>query len=78
MRVVEPSGRFVFRVWFGEAVHPRQEIADELVELGALLEWSSTNLLAVDASDEAPAQAIADHMAEQERLNRLIFETARS
>jgi hypothetical protein len=59
-RVVERSGRFVFRVWFGEAFHPRQEVADELAELGALLEWSSANLLAVDAADEAHAQVIAD------------------
>ena len=76
--MVERSGRFVFRVWFGEAFHPRQEVADELTERGALLEWSSANLLAVDAADEANAQRIADYLAEQEGAGRLMFETGRS
>jgi hypothetical protein len=78
VRVVERSGRFVFRVWFGETFHPRQQVADELAELGALLEWSSANLLAVDAADEAHAQAIADYLKEQEHARRLIYETGRS
>lgn len=51
-QVVEPSGRYVFRVWFGESLHPRDEVAEELSRLGALFEWSSVNLLAVDAADE--------------------------
>jgi Domain of unknown function (DUF4265) len=75
--VVEPSGRFVFRVWFGEAFHPRQKVADELTERGAL-EWSSANLLAVDAPNEERAQVIADYLAEQERTGRLTFEAGRS
>src|SRR6266550_5216238 len=54
--VVQRSGRFVFRVWFGESFHPRQEIADQLSDLGALLEWSSDNLLAVDANGAPLAQ----------------------
>lgn len=76
--VVERSGRFVFRVWFGEAVHPQQEIAGELAALGVLFEWSSANLLAVDAADETQAQMIADYLAEQEDSGRLIFETGSS
>jgi hypothetical protein len=63
-RVMERSGRFVFRVWFGEAFNSRQEVADELAEFGALLEWSSANLLAVDAGDQAHAQTIAAYLAE--------------
>jgi uncharacterized protein DUF4265 len=78
VRVLERSGRFVFRVWFGDAFHPRQEVADELAGLGALLEWSSANLLAVDAADAAQAQEIADYLAEQERAGRLTYETGRS
>lgn len=78
VRVVERSGRFVFRVWFGDAFHPRQEVADELTELGALLEWSSANLLAIDAADETHAQTIADYLAEQESKGRLMFETGRT
>jgi hypothetical protein len=76
VRVVARSGRFVFRVWFGEAFHPRQEVADELAGLGALLEWSSANLLAVDAADQAHAQTIADYLAEPERAKGLLFEKA--
>ena len=77
-RVVEASGRFVFRVWFGESFHPRQEIADELVSLGALVEWSSTNMFAVDAADEAHAQRVADVLFGHEQAGRLIYETGRS
>ena len=49
-RVVKPLGpvRVPGLVRRGR-FHPRQEIADELVSLGALVEWSSANLLAVDA-----------------------------
>lgn len=78
LRVIEHSGRFVFRVWFGETFHPRQDVADELVARGALLEWSSANLLAVDAADEVHAQVIADYLSEEERADRLMFETGRS
>ena len=77
-RVVQSSGRYVFRVWFGSSAHPRQEIADRLAERGALLEWSSAHLLAVDAADEAHAQEIADYLAEQQGAHRLTFETGRS
>ena len=48
--VAEPSGCYVFRVWFGESFQPRGEIADELKALGSLVEWSSRNLLAVEQS----------------------------
>lgn len=76
--VVEPSGRYVFRVWFGESFQPRDEIAQELTELGSLIEWSSRNLLAVDAADERQAQRVADLLAEREQLGQLIYETGRS
>ncbi len=36
------------------------------------------NLLAVDAADESHAQVIADLLAEQERDERVMFETGRS
>lgn len=77
-RVVEPSGRYVFRVWFGESFHPRDEIAQGLKALGSLIEWSSPNLLAVDAVDEEHAQHVANFLAEHERAGRLIYETGRS
>lgn len=77
-RVVEPSGRFVFRVWFGDTAHPRDEIAEQLADLGALLEWSSINLLAVDAADPEHAQKVADYLSGMEADGKLMFETGRS
>ena len=77
-RVVEPSGRYVFRVWFGESFHPRDEVVEELVGLGSLVEWSSRNLVAVDAVDAEHAQLIADFLAEREKAGQLIYETGRS
>lgn len=76
--VVEPSGRFVFRVWFGESSHSREAVTEKLSELGALLEWSSVNLLAVDAADADHGQVIASYLAEQERAGQLLYETGRS
>jgi hypothetical protein len=76
--VIEPSGRQVFRVWFGESFHPRDEIARALAALGSLLEWSSLNLLAVDAVDQEHAQLVANFLAEREQAGHLIYETGRS
>jgi hypothetical protein len=77
-RVVDPSGRYVFRVWFGDSFHPRDEVAEELKALGSLIEWSSPNLLAVDAVDEEHAQHVADFLAEHERAGHIVHETGRS
>lgn len=76
-KVVEPSGRYVFRVWFGESFHPRDEIVDDLKALGSLIEWSSSNLLAVDAIDQEHAQLVADLLADREKAGHLIYETGR-
>lgn len=78
-RVVEPSGRYVFRVWFGESFHPSDyKVAEQLAALGALLEWSSVTLLAVDATDGAHAQKVADFLYEREQLGQLLYETGKS
>lgn len=76
--VVEASGRFTFRVWFGESFQPRDEIAAELTALGALVEWSSVNLLAVDATDAGHAQKVANFLQARANLGQLIYETGRS
>lgn len=78
LRLVKPSGRFVFRVWFGDSFHPREPSLAELEELGALLEQSSDNLFAVDAENEEAAQEIANYLAAREALGELKFETGRS
>ena len=77
-RVVKPSGRYVFRVWFGESFQPRDEIGQAMEGLGALLEWSSQNLLAVDAPDAEHAQVIADFLADRESKGQLVYETGKS
>lgn len=75
-RVLEHSGRFVFRVWL-ESTTITDELVSQLVALGALVEWSSTHLLAIDAKDEEHAQIIANVLEEQERVGHLRYETGR-
>ena len=75
--VAEASGRYVFRVWFGESFNPRDEIAEEIRALGSLIEWSSSNLLALDAVDHEHAQLVADFLHEREQQGHLIYETGR-
>jgi hypothetical protein len=76
-RVVKPSGRYVFRVWFGDSSYPRDDIAEALKSMGSLIEWSSRNLLAVDAEDEEHAELLADFLAEREQQKQLTYETGR-
>jgi hypothetical protein len=76
-RVVRSSGRYVFRAWFGESFQPRDEVADALTDMGALLEWSSVNLLAVDASDGTHAKRIADFLSDRESRGQPIYEAGR-
>lgn len=77
-RVVHRSGRFVFRVWFGDSFQPRREVADQLEALGALLEWSSPNLLAVDAADEKLARTLSGWLLGQEQQGHLVYETGKT
>jgi hypothetical protein len=76
-RVTERSGRFVFRVWFGDSFSPRKPVADRLTFLGALLEWSSSNLLAVDAANGIVATAIADYLQVCEDSGDLVYESGK-
>jgi hypothetical protein len=82
-RVIRPSGRYTFRVWFGGSVvggaaQPREEIVEQVEHLGGLLEWSSRNLLAVDAADETSAKVIAGFLQAREDLQHLTYETGRT
>jgi hypothetical protein len=43
-RVLKPSGRFVFRAWFGDSYFPRDEIVKELQQLGAVGRPSMINI----------------------------------
>jgi hypothetical protein len=77
-RVIKPSGHYTFRVWFGHSFHPRDEIAAELSDIGALVERSSLNLLAVDAMDSAHAQKVADYLEKREKAKQLMYEAGRT
>jgi hypothetical protein len=75
-RVIEASGRFVFRAHF----QPFQrdfsaEVISNLQQLGALVESSSSSLLAIDAVDGTSAQEIANYLAVEESSARLTYET---
>jgi hypothetical protein len=76
-KVVRSSGRYVFRAWLGESTYPREELGEHLHALGALVEWRTHNLLAVDARDQSHAQQVADFLAEGERAGHLVYETGR-
>jgi hypothetical protein len=76
--VTAPSGRYVFRVWFGATSHPRDAVAQHLRDLGALLEWSSVNLLAIDARDQSHAEKIVAYLSSAESRNELVYETGRT
>lgn len=77
-RVLKPSGRYTFRVWFGESRDPddRDRVVETLREHGCEHEWSSANLLAIDAPTHSVAQIIADVLAGLQQTNGPItFET---
>ncbi len=75
-RVVRPSGRHVLRVWFGDSRHPSSDVVERLAARGALLEWSSSNLLAVDAQDEEMAASVFALLEESQSLGQLLFEVS--
>lgn len=76
--VVRPSGRWTFRVWLGKSTEDRLDVEAEFVAMGALTEWSSQHLLALDVPDEVQAQVLADVLAEGDRKRRWIYETGRA
>lgn len=77
-RVVKPSDRFVFRIWFGDSHHPQDDIVAGVVALGALVERSSSHLLAVDAENAVVAKAVADFLQGHEDEQHLMYETGRT
>lgn len=78
-RVVTSSGRYVFRVHFEHSMlSSRDETVDKLRAMGALWEWSSASLLAVDARDAVHGQQLADFLFHRENLGLLIYETGKS
>jgi Domain of unknown function (DUF4265) len=75
--VIERSGRFVFRIWFGGSSYPQQQVIDELETLGGLTERASGNMIAVDAANAQIAQTLANLLLRHEAQRNLIYETGR-
>jgi hypothetical protein len=73
-RVLKASGHHTYRVWFGESRRDRESVAEDLAALGALLEWSSAHLLAVDAANTEVAERIIAYLGEAAKHRRLEFE----
>lgn len=77
--VVEDAGHYGFRAYFSsQALKERETVVAALVELGALVEFSSENMIAVDARDQAHAQIVADYLLAAERDLGVVYETSRS
>ncbi|NED97136.1 DUF4265 domain-containing protein [Phytoactinopolyspora alkaliphila] len=75
-RVLEQSGRYVFRAHFEPSMRRfRDDITAGLEELGALMEWSSPTLVAVDAHSPAHARQIAGFLRERSEQGQLMYET---
>jgi len=75
LKILKASGRFVFRVWFTKPISSRSDFAKQLVERGALVEWSSTNLLGVDAENRSVAIEITRFLEERKALGEILFES---
>ncbi len=56
----------------------RDEVIERLGKLGALFEWYSQNLLAVDAENHELSQAVADFLKGKEDLQQLNYETGQT
>ena len=75
--VVRPSGRWTFRLWLGKSDEDALGVETEMLALGALTEWSSEKLLALDAASKPHAQVLADALARGAQAGRWMYETGR-
>jgi hypothetical protein len=77
-KVIRRSGQITFRAWIvDQSTENRQSIVSQAKDAGALLEWSSENLLALSVS-ESDANKVADLLHLHEQGGRLQYETGRS
>lgn len=77
-QVVRPSGHWTFRLWLGESHEDPLTVEAEFVAIGALTEWSSRHLLALDAGTDQQAQAVANKLTQGEKEARWLYETGRT
>lgn len=77
-RVRKRAGRYVFRAFFERPQYRfRDSTVAALQSLGAMIEWSSPSLLAVDA-EGAAVQKVADLLHGLEQQERLVYETGKT
>jgi len=67
--VVQNSGRFDYRVWFGnvpevERREMNRHVVERLTEIGCLIEHYSSNFIGVDAPDEVVAREVVGFLLE--------------
>lgn len=79
-RVVKPSGHFTFRVWFGDSTNPddRIRVMEVIQREGCEHEWSSENLLAIDAATAEKAQALTDMLVALQEASSVTYEVGRT
>ncbi|WP_205829056.1 DUF4265 domain-containing protein [Microbacterium sp. B19(2022)] len=78
-RVVERSGRYVFRVHVKDSISSvAADVVRSIEAQGGLVEWSSPRLFAVDADNSIKAQEIANLLQQMEEQGLLVYETGRT
>jgi len=78
--VVKPTGHYTFRVWFGESPDDavREQVLGMVQRFACLSEWSSANLLAIDALNAEVAEDVSNFLPEREQHGHLGCETGRT
>ncbi|MFZ6677309.1 DUF4265 domain-containing protein [Undibacterium sp. Tian12W] len=77
-RVLRPSGYKTHRIWFGNSLGTDTgEVAQTLQNLGAEVEWSSRNLLAVSAASKEINGNVLKYLSHQHSQQCLIYESIR-
>jgi hypothetical protein len=78
-RVIEGSGRFTFRVWFGgvQDLAVRGQVCEQLLGLGCHVEWYSASLLCIDAGANL-AQTVADMLQQWQQTSPLVYESGKT
>jgi hypothetical protein len=73
-RLIRTEDQTTFRVWFGGQTSATKEgMTREIQAMGALMEWSSDNLLALSVLRD-DSQRLADHLHARERAGLLLYE----
>lgn len=78
-QVLEPSGHWTFRAYFGDTTAPESllDVDSTLRERGHELEWWAAELLAVDAVGPDEAHRVADYLRACQERGELIYESGK-